>query len=234
MDDCRVTVLDVGQGQCILLQSEGRTWMVDCGGSDDEEAADLAADTLLSQGVTRLDGVILTHYDRDHAGGVLNLMSRIPVDAVLLPDMEDPDELGVRIDNGVLVDRDMTIAYGTTELTAFAPMMGETGNESSLCVLFRAANCDILITGDRSALGEAVLMQHTDLPKLEILIAGHHGSAKATSEELLAATRPAIVAISAGRNNPYGHPSAELLARLTQDGCAVYRTDLDGNLIFRR
>ena len=234
MDQCRVTVLDVGQGQCILLQSEGRTWMVDCGGSDDEEAADIAADTLLSQGITRLDGVILTHYDRDHAGGVLNLLTRIPADTVLLPDMEGFSDIGARIDNGILVDRDTTIAYGATELTAFAPMMGETGNESSLCVLFRAANCDILITGDRSALGEAVLMRHTELPKLEILIAGHHGSAKSTSEELLAATIPAIVAISAGENNPYGHPSGELLARLTQYGCAVYRTDLDGNLIFRR
>ena len=229
-----MTVLDVGQGQCILLQSEGRTWMVDCGGSNDADAADVAADTLLSQGVTRLDGVILTHYDRDHAGGLLNLLTRIPADTVLLPDMEDPECIGDWIDNGVLVDRDTTIAYGATVLTAFAPMMGETGNESSLCVLFRAANCDILITGDRSALGEAVLMQHTELPKLEILIAGHHGSAGSTSEELLAVTRPAIVAISAGENNPYGHPSGELLARLTQYGCAVYRTDLDGNLIFRR
>ena len=234
MDDCRVTVLDVGQGQCILLQSEGRTWMVDCGGSNDADAADVAADTLLSQGVTRLDGVILTHYDRDHAGGLLNLLTRIPADTVLLPDMEDPECIGDWIDNGVLVDRDTTIAYGATVLTAFAPMMGETGNESSLCVLFRAANCDILITGDRSALGEAVLMQHTELPKLEILIAGHHGSAGSTSEELLTAARPAIVAISSGENNPYGHPSGELLARLTQYGCAVYRTDLDGNLIFRR
>ena len=234
MDECRMTVLDVGQGQCILLQSEGRTWMVDCGGDDDADAADRAADTLLSQGVTRLDGVILTHYDRDHAGGVENLLTRIPADTVLLPDLEDPEEIGAQIENGVLVDRDMTLAYSTTELTVFAPMKGETGNESSLCVLFRAANCDILITGDRSALGEAILMRHTELPEVEILVAGHHGSAKATSEELLEVTRPAIVAISAGEHNPYGHPADALLARLAQYGCAVYRTDLDGNLIFRR
>ena len=234
MDNCRMTVLDVGQGQCILLQSEGRTWMVDCGGDNDAEAADRAADTLLSQGVTRLDGVILTHYDRDHAGGLLNFLTRIPADVVLLPDMEDPAGIGAQIENRILVDQDMTLAYGTTEVTAFAPMKGETGNESSLCVLFRAANCDILITGDRSTLGEAILMRHTMLPSLEILVAGHHGSANSTSEELLAVTRPAIVAISVGAHNPYGHPAEELLARLTQSGCAVYRTDLDGNLIFRR
>ena len=233
-DDCRVMVLDVGQGQCILLQSEGRTWMVDCGGDDDEDVADIAADSLLSRGVTRLDGVILTHYDRDHAGALMNLLTRVPADVVLLPDMEDTDGIREQVENPVLVSSDLSLAYGSTEMTIFAPMKGETGNESSLCVLFTAANCDILITGDRNALGEAILLQKADLPKLEILIAGHHGSAYSTSEELLAATRPAIVAVSCGENNPYGHPADELLARLNQYGCAVYRTDLDGDLIFRR
>ena len=234
MDECRVTVLDVGQGQCILLQSEGRTWMVDCGGDDDEDVADIAADTLLSQGVTRLDGVILTHYDRDHAGALTNLLTRIPADVVLLPDMEDAEGLYHRVENPVLVSADLALSYGSTEMTVFAPLMGETGNESSLCVLFRAANCDILITGDRTALGETLLLKNAELPKLEILIAGHHGSANSTSEELLAATKPAIVAVSCGENNPYGHPAGELLARLMNYGCAVYRTDLDGDLIFRR
>ena len=234
MDDCRVTVLNVGQGQCVLLQSEGRTWMVACGGDDDEDVADIAADALLSRGVTRLDGVILTHYDLDHAGALINLLTRVPADVVLLPDMEDPEDLRHRVENPVLVASDLALSYGSTEMTIFAPMLGETGNESSLCVLFTAANCDILITGDRSALGETILLKNAELPKLEILIAGHHGSAYSTSEELLAATKPAIVAVSCGEDNPYGHPAGELLARLTNYGCAVYRTDLDGDLIFRR
>ena len=231
LDDCRVTVLDVGQGQCILLQSEDRTWMVDCGGSDDEDTANLAADTLLSQGVTRLDGVILTHCDRDHTGGLEELLTRIPADVVLIPALEGAKEMGV--ESAVLVESDLTLTYGATEMAIYAPLMVEEDNESSLCVLFSAANCDILITGDRSALGEAILLKNTELPELEILIAGHHGSAYSTSEELLAATSPAIVAISVGEN-PYGHPADELLARLAKYGCAVYRTDLDGNLIFRR
>ena len=237
MDDCRVTVLDVGQGQCILLQSEGRTWMVDCGGSNDEDTADIAADTLLSQGVTRLDGVILTHYDRDHTGGLPYLLTRVPADVALLPAMDDADDVAGRIEGLVeqivYVDSNLLLGYGSTELTVFAPLMLETGNESSLCVLFQAANCDILITGDRSALGESLLLRNADLHKVEILIAGHHGSAYSTSEELLAAVEPAIVAISAGAN-PYGHPAPALLTRLMESGCAVYRTDLDGNLIFRR
>ena len=92
-------------------------------------------------------------------------------------------------------------------------MLMDSDNESSLCVLFQAANCDILITSDRSDFGEKLLMREYDLPPLEILIAGHHGSKTSTSMELLEATRPVIVAISAGEN-PYGHPAEELLARL--------------------
>ena len=80
LDECRVTVLDVGQGQSILLQSQGKTFLVDCGGSDNEDAADKAAETLLSQGISRLDGIIVTHYDADHAGGVENLLSRMDTD----------------------------------------------------------------------------------------------------------------------------------------------------------
>ena len=89
--DYRVTVLDVGQGQCILLQSEGSTFLVDCGGRRGEEAADIAAEQLLSQGFTRIDGLILTHYDRDHAEGVPYLAEQIEIERVYLPGTEDTD-----------------------------------------------------------------------------------------------------------------------------------------------
>ena len=92
LDHCRMTVLNVGQGQCIILQSEGKTWLVDCGGDDPEEAADLAAERLMSMGVFRLDGLILTHYDADHSGGVPYLLSRIPADVVLMPDSDAEGE----------------------------------------------------------------------------------------------------------------------------------------------
>ena len=133
----------------------------------------------------------------------------------------------------VQIREDTVLTYGGTAMTLFRPLLTDSHNETGLCVLFQAANCDILITGDRSGLGEALLMRQTELPRLEILIAGHHGDKDSTSEELLAATKPAIVAISVG-GNAYGHPEPELLDRLTRHGCAVYRTDLDGDLIFRR
>jgi len=85
LDDYRVTVLDVGQGQCILLQSRGATYMVDCGGSSDKNVVETAASRLLSQGVSQIDGLILTHYDRDHAGGLPYFLERIRVEKLYLP-----------------------------------------------------------------------------------------------------------------------------------------------------
>ena len=237
-DQCRMTVLNVGQGQSIILQSKGKTYLVDCGGSDDEKAADLAAETLMSQGIFRLDGLIVTHYDRDHAGGVPYLLSRIPTDSLFLPDVLDEEGVGTMlagktVGSVIYVRENLCLSYGSTELTIFGPVASNSDNESSLAVLFQAAECDILITGDRTDFGERMLMRDFELPRLEILVAGHHGSGSSTGVELLEATRPAIVAISVG-DNYYGHPAEELLERLAAYGCLVYRTDYDGNLIFRR
>ena len=233
-DECRMTVLDVGQGQCILLQSEGKTYLVDCGGSDDEEAADLAAETLLSQGIFHLDGVILTHYDRDHSGGLQYLLTRMRADTVFAPAaVDENDVLDQLPDSVTLVTEDLLLTYGNTRLTIYGPVLPDSGNESSLAVLFQSENCDILITGDRGEFGERMLLKRADLPELEILVAGHHGSKYSTTAELLEVTKPKIAAISVG-DNFYGHPAQEVLDRLEEIGCAVYRTDLYGNLVFRR
>jgi competence protein ComEC len=100
--------------------------------------------------------------------------------------------------------------------------------------LFQTKNCDILLTGDRSAAGELELLERMDLPRLEVLVAGHHGSKHSTSQALLDATQPQVVVISVGANNGYGHPAQELLDRLAELGCTVFRTDLDGTILIRR
>lgn len=239
LDDTRLTVLDVGQGQCVILQSGGRTFLVDCGGDSDTEAADLAADTLLSKGIFRLDGVIVTHYDRDHAGGVGYLLSRIPADAVFLPSSPDEDGMLETIlpycrGKEVFVDRDMTLTWDDAFFEIFAPILSSSDNERGLCVLFGDENCDILITGDLSSLGEKILLAEKNIPELTVLVAGHHGSKNSTCRELLEATTPEYVFISAGEDNYYGHPHPDVLMRLAETGCRVYRTDRQGTIIFRR
>jgi len=237
-DDCRVTVLDVGQGQCILLQSEGRNFLVDCGGSNDETAADEAAALLLSQGISQLDGLILTHYDRDHAAGAAYLLTRVGTDCLYLPNCVDADGTadslyGYTCGQVMTVHEDVQITFGDTKIALIPSQSNLDSNESGLCVLYQTKNCDILITGDRSANGERELIEHMDLPELEVLIVGHHGSKYSTCRELLIKTEPQYAFISVGAENNYGHPTDEVLQRLKDAGCVVYRTDQNGTIIYR-
>ncbi len=237
LDECRVTAINVGQGQSILLQAQGKNYLVDCGGSSDTQTSDTVAETLLSQGIYRLDGIVVTHYDLDHAGGVPYLLSRIEVDKVYLPAVIDDSGLLNKIRGMVpgdctFVSGDMVFQLGQERMTIFGPENLNFGNESSLCVLFQSENCDILITGDRGTLGEALLMHRGDLPEVDVLVAGHHGSADSTGEALLAAVRPRYVMISVGKNS-YGHPAPELLQRLSDYDCEILRTDQLGTIIFR-
>ena len=226
LDECTVTVLDVGQGQAVLLQSEGKTFLVDCGGDYDTGAADTTAQRLLSQGVSNLDGVIVTHYDRDHCGGLPYLLTRMQTQTLFVPYAEDPDGIGETmrsLTDGTVttVKEDLVLTYGNVKITIFAPLSYKSGNESSMCVLFQTENCDILITGDRDIQTEQMLLSRRDLPKLELLIAGHHGAETSTSEALLEKTRPEYVFISVGDDNRYGHPAQQVLERLDKYGCIV-------------
>lgn len=235
-DDYRLTAVDVGQGQCLILQSMGKHYVVDCGGDSGDDAATQAAQNLRSQGIFRLDGLIVTHYDADHAGGVAQLLSVVPADALYLPTQtpDNPIRQALEQEFGEIIRWvNGDIALNDADITIFAAADTPDSNEGSLCILFQPQDCDILITGDRSEEGEQALMAHTRLPDLEILIAGHHGSRTSTSWELLNATRPEIVIISVGEDNRYGHPTWETLQRLELFGCDVYRTDLAGTLIFR-
>ena len=236
-DDFRVTMLDVGQGQCILLQSDGKTFLVDCGGDDDEISADIAAEALLNQGISRLDGLIVTHPDRDHAGGVSYLLTRIHADRLILPYVEDEElEALAKATDGVVdyVSRDVVYSFGDTKMTIFAPFNYHSGNESSICILFQREDCGILITGDRGELGESVLLKEHNIPDVDVLVVGHHGSAGSTTDELLKATTPEIAFISVGEDNRYGHPSQKVLDKLIEAGCEIFRTDLHGTIVFRR
>lgn len=237
-DDVRMTVLDVGQGQSILLQSDGKTFLIDCGGDNDTKTADLIAETLLSQGISRLDGIILTHTDDDHAGALENLLSRVDTERILLPVFADPAaELpsSIEQENQVMwVQQTQSLTYGNTEITIFGPSFLANSNENSLCVLFTRGNCDILITGDRGHTGELMLLRETELPQVDVFIVGHHGSKYANSDELLNVIRPEVAIISVGADNSYGHPAQEVLDRLKGLGCRIYRTDEQGTIIFRR
>lgn len=239
LDDTRVSVIDVGQGQSVLVQQDDAYYLVDCGGEHAGMTADTVANFLLSQGIFRLDGMILTHYDADHAGSVLNLMTSVDVERLYLPNLHDTNGIREQIevtcpDKVQLISEITKVEAENGRFTLYPAESSANDNDSSVCVLFQAEKCDILITGDRSSAGERALLQQAQLPMLELLIVGHHGSNESTSLELLHATCPEAAAISVADGNLYGHPRPEVLDRLSRYGCDVYRTDIQGTIIFRR
>ncbi len=235
------TALDVGQGQCLILEAQGFTAMVDCGGDGREKAGETAARFLHRAGQTHLDALILTHYDLDHVGGVCQLLHRVQVDRLLLPETEGKQEIKAAIEAAALeagtrileITEKTDLRFSAGEIQIIPPVSGENSNEGGICVLATAAEYDILITGDLSMYGEAALLSAWNLPQVDLLVAGHHGSADSTSLALLGRVRPEAAVISVGADNAYGHPSPKTLERLTLAGAKIYRTDLQGTISIR-
>ena len=232
----RLTVLDVEQGQCLLLRVEDYIAVIDCGGSDPEDAGEQAARALHSAGVTHADALILTHYDEDHSGGAAQFLSRVKTKTVYLPASRQEQAFAEKISSLTeqihFVKTLVEITVPGGKLTLFPPVSEENDNNAGLCILATAGECDILITGDLNARAERALLAAWELPKVDILVAGHHGAQTSTSWELLRRVRPEKVAISVGEDNPYGHPHPQTLWRISYVGAKIFRTDEMGSIVF--
>lgn len=235
-----VTALDVGQGQSVLLQQGNHLTLVDCGGDAYDNPGDLAANHIQNVGRGRLDVLVLTHFHDDHANGVPQLLERLQVKKLVIPDVDKDSELRQEIlalaqekEIECLVVREdtvLTLEDGSS-ITLYAPL-GESGaNEQGLVVVATTLGLDVLLTGDMGLEVEQLLLEHVNLPDVEVMLAGHHGSKYATSQELLAEAAPEVVLISAGKDNLYGHPAPETLERLA--AVEVHRTDLEGTVTVR-
>lgn len=231
--------LDVGQGESVILTSGGETALVDCGSSNSyKDPGGLAADTLHSMGVRELSAVVVTHYHADHTNGLYEVLRRIPVQTIYLPDIED--EYGVRErlvslaeEKGAqvtYVTKETTDTLGDTVLTIYPPVQsGGDLNELGLTALASAGDFDLLITGDMSGSTEKKLVETYALPDIEVLVVSHHGSRYSSNIRFLKSVTPEAAVISVGDNN-YGHPSEETLQRLLAVGADIWRTDQQGTI----
>jgi DNA internalization-related competence protein ComEC/Rec2 len=235
----RIAVLDVGQGQSVFVQAGDFTLLMDCGGSSSFEAAERAADYLRSAGESRLDLLVLSHYDKDHAGGIPMLLEWVDVDLLAMPDNSADNRLRQDIEAAALatgteilyVTADFRLSNDLCEVTLYAPFSGASSNESGVCMLFSQGDFDVLITGDVNMEMERRLVKYGSLPDIEVLVAGHHGSHYSTGDVLLEAVLPELVLISVGADNSYGHPHEDALARIDAAGAVIWRTDVQGDLI---
>ena len=236
--DLGVTVMDVGQGESVLLCADNSAVLVDCGSSNSyKDPGGHTGDQIRSMGYDHLNAIVVTHYHADHTNGLYEILERIPVDTLYLPEIED--EYGVRDEllaiaekkqiQTEFVEQISRVPFEGNMLTIYPPVGEGDMNEQGLAVLCSAGNFDVLMTGDMAGSTEKKFIDAYDLPDIEALVVGHHGSSHSTCDEFLHTVRPEVAIISVG-DNSYGHPSDETLERLALAHIAVYRTDQNGNI----
>ena len=237
LPDASFSMLDVGQGQCLVSRRGKSVSVIDCGGQEDA-SGETAARFLLARGVTQVDRLILTHDDADHCNGVRQLLRRVRVKTLYVPELSPENGLRTKL-LFAAAQAGTEIRFVTDDLTLpdciriFAPTGSAEEPNAGLCVLAACEKYDILMTGDLSEQAEYRLLSTHDLPHAAVLVAGHHGAAASTSEALLRAVKPKAVLISVGADNRFGHPADETLRRIAKAGAAVYRTDLSGTITIR-
>ncbi|MCT4776866.1 MULTISPECIES: ComEC/Rec2 family competence protein [Exiguobacterium] len=240
----RVTFLDVGQGDAVVVEYGEVTGVIDVGGvfQDPKESkrstydpgADVVAPYIWKRGETRLDFLLLTHADHDHVGGLSGLLSSIEVDEVWLSaevaDQGKRDELlaelaAYQVPVRLLSSGDRPYPW----MWVVAPgEAGEDENANSVSLFMQVGALTYLLTGDLPDTREEMI----PTVDVDVFKLGHHGSNTSSSEALLNRINPEWVIISVGRNNRYGHPHLDTLQRL--EGKRVLRTDEDGMVVCER
>lgn len=251
-DEVRITFLDVGQGDSIVVEVGNQTvYLIDGGGTvtfpkqpwqAKRDPFDVGDDILLpflrSRGIERIDRLVMTHGDYDHIGGFVALLPHVCVGAALVngasPEGTERELVTSLKARGIpIVSGRPGASWSDNDHVRWTWLhpggAGEwTGNDASVVLLLSAYGVNVLFTGDLETPGETHLLASGMLPRVDVLKVGHHGSGTSTSEAFLRETKPRAAVISVGRRNRYGHPAEEVLERLKRAGAAVYRTDEQG------
>ena len=232
-----VRFLDVGQGDSILLACGDETMLID--GGPVEEGQFLVS-RLNRLDVTGLTYVVNTHPDEDHCGGLAAVLATYPAEHVYSSVTEYTtkvfsnvvkyaDEQGHPVEVPQTGDSWM---LGSASVQVIGPVQTYSDpNNGSLVLRVDYGGTSFLFTGDMEQKAEADLMDSGANVRADVLKAGHHGSPTSSSEAFLEAVAPSIAVISVGEDNDYGHPSADVLARLEALGTTIYRTDTQGEII---
>lgn len=245
-----VTFLDVGQGDCIVVQTKEEAYVFDCGSTSKNKVGEkILIPFLKQQGISKLDAVFLSHADADHMNGIQELLELgeegIIIEKLVLPDiskslqerefgdlltMATKESLVQSVEEILYLSAGDSWQSGAVTFRCLHPKQDSywtQANAYSLCFLVEDGEFSMLLTGDVEGVGEEYLLealQENGIGTITVLKAAHHGSAYSTSESFLAYTKPALAVISCGEENPYGHPHKELLERLQVTGCHVYKT----------
>ena len=238
-----IHMIDVGQGDCILIRAPEGNMLIDAG--ENKKEVESAIGTYLDDlGITEFKYVIFTHSDSDHIGSADFIMNNYAVDEVILSDDERTtnvykDMMSAIDKNGadiVLAVPNNKYSIGEMEFTVLAPLGDgyKDVNDYSVVVRIDFGESSFLMTGDAEARSEEEIVAIYGAYDLDcdVIKVGHHGSRGSSTNELLALVTPEAALISCGEGNKYGHPHKEAIDRIDNyTGDNIYRTDLLEDII---
>lgn len=237
-DSLTVWFLDVGQGSAALVHQKD-SWMLIDGG--DKETSSYVVSFLKQKGVTKLDYVVISHYDSDHLNGVVGVLNAIPCSQVLAPEDYGTDTKIYDSFQQVCKEKELAVSHpqlgeefafshSSFRVVSPASYEYEEGNSNSLGIRLEYEENSFLICGDCTEESEQDLLYLGVDVKSDVFAANHHGSRYSNSPEFLEAVSPNAVVISCGKGNSYGHPDASVLLSVQNLGADLYRTDLQGEI----
>jgi len=251
VDDLKVNFINVGEGDCILIEAPGKTnILIDGGGtpqSDFDVGSKIVIPYLRRKGINKINLLILTHPHLDHLEGLLPVLEELKVDAVLdsglICDLSEYEEfISIIQAKGIPYYKakagDNIIFNNSLEIFLLNPLYDidfyeeSDFNNASIVVKLYYKNSNFLFTGDIEREAEKRLLVWQNILNSDILKVGHHGSSTSTTVEFLDKVDPIIAVITVGKNN-FGHPSPKIIERLEDKNIQIYRTDEDGTIVIR-
>jgi len=238
-DIIEVHFIDVGQGDAILIETGGAAMLIDAG---ENNKGSIVVDYLEAQNITKLDYVVGTHPHSDHIGGLDTVLNTFLVDKVILPAvthttkifedvLDSLEKKNLKITKAVVGDQ---YFLGSAIFTVVAPNSSsyEELNNYSVGIQLTYGDSTFLLVGDAEKISEDEIIENGIDLTADVLKLSHHGSAYSSSDEFLSAVTPAYAVISVGNNNEYGHPHEKTLQAILDRGIKLYRTDIQGTIVF--
>ena len=242
--ELKINFIDVGQGDsCLITTPQNKKVIVDSGGSESYDVGkNVLLPYLLDKRITKIDYIMISHFDTDHCKGFEYVLENLKVKNVIISKQSETSENFKQIMkiirkkriNLIVVQKGSKIKIDNfTTVDILSPQsenIADNMNDNSIVAKFEAYNFSILFTGDASEKIEKELIKEKINLKSDILKVSHHGSKTGTSEEFLKSVKPKIALIGVGENNKFGHPTKDVIKRLTENKIKIYRTDTDGEI----